>query len=310
MFNKIISAILSKTTLTAVIFLLGVGAYIWGFTSEYNSLKKEVLIKIGDVLVIGVVVGFIANAAQFLNIYKTELQKVVFGKEFVGKLKDVTEAWENISKQMFKNKFPNIHKEFLKVITSYFPQNEVSYYNEYESHIKIEWDDDNKEIIKVTETVRFELIAESTGKFDYPLKTWTRVLDGKRYENRITSFTVDNDSITLPAVKSKTEADSNKSEEHRIELKGKKNYEINYTREKVYDLADDHYIGFRAKYIVKDLRVNFECPDDIGVQFACRGTQNDFTDVVPAKSNKMEKKYKGIILPRQGYIFALQKKIK
>lgn len=310
MFNKIISAILSKTTLTVVIFLLGVGAYIWGFTSEDNSLKKEVLIKIGDVLVIGVVVGFIANAAQFLNIYKTELQKVVFGKEFVGKLKDVTEAWENISKQMFKNKFPNIHKEFLKVITSYFPQNEVSYYNEYESHIKIEWEDDNKEIIKVTETVRFELIAESTGKFDYPLKTWTRVLDGKRYENRITSFTVDNVSITLPAVKLKTEADSNKSEEHRIELKGKKNYEINYTREKVYDLTDDHYIGFRAKYIVKDLRVNFECPDDIGVQFACRGTQNDFTDVVPAKSNKMEKKYKGIILPRQGYIFALQKKIK
>lgn len=308
MFNKIISAILSKTTLTAVIFLLGVGAYIWGFTSEYNSLKKEVLIKIGDVLVIGVVVGFIANAAQFLNIYKTELQKIVYGREFIGKLKDITEAWENVSKQMFKNKFPKIHKDFLKVMTSYFPQNEVSYYNEYESHIKIEWDDDNKEIIKVTETVRFELIAESTGKFDYPLKTWTRVLDGKRYENRITSFTVDNVSITLPAVKSKMEADSNKSEEHRIELKGKKNYEINYTREKVYDLTDDHYIGFRAKYIVKDLRVNFECPDDIGVQFACRGTQNDFTDVVPAKSNKMEKKYKGIILPRQGYIFALQKK--
>lgn len=305
--NKIVSAIFSKTTLTVIFFLAGVGAYVWGFVSEDDSLKKEILIKLGDVLVIGVVIGFIANAAQFLKIYKEELQKIIFGKEFVGKLKDVTNAWETISKQMFKNKFPKIHQDFLKVMKLYFPQNEVSYYNEYESHIKIEWNDEVKRIIKVTETIRFELIAASEGKFDYPLKTWTRVLDGKIYENKITSFTVDNVPKKLPDAKSKMEAD-NKCEEHSIELKGKTNYEINYTREKVYDLTDDHYIGFRAKYIVKDLRVNFECPDDIDAQFVCRGTQNDFTDAIPAKSNKMEKKYKGIILPRQGYIFALQKK--
>lgn len=76
----------------------------------------------------------------------------------------------------------------------------------------------------------------------------------------------------------------------------------------MYSLKDDHFIGFRAKYIVKDLRVCLEYPDDIDAQFICRGIQKEFRDVIRGQSkNKIEKRYSGIILPKQGYVFALQK---
>ena len=305
--NKILSALISKTSLTVIFFILGVGAYVWGFLIEdKSSVWREILLTAGNVLVIGVVIGFIANAEQFLRIFKEELQKVVYGKEFVGKLKDVTDMWETISKHLFKYKFPGIHGDFLKTVKRYFPQDEVSYYNDYDVNIKIEWHNSCTNIIKVIESVRFELVAESESKFNYPLKNWTRVSDGKEYENRITKFTIDDEPSKMPKAIEKIE-DGCRCEERLIELKGKKTYTIDYTRESIYDLKDDHYIGFRAKYIVKDLRVSFECPEDIDAQFICRGTQNDFSTIGNSTSHNIQKKYKGIILPRQGYIFSLHK---
>ena len=101
---------------------------------------------------------------------------------------------------MFKNKFPAIHKEFLKVINGYFPENEVSFYNDYESHITIEWIDSKLGVIRVIDSVSFELIADSTDEFEYPLKTWTRVKEKETYENKITELIVNNQTPIIENV--------------------------------------------------------------------------------------------------------------
>ena len=76
----------------------------------------------------------------------------------------------------------------------------------------------------------------------------------------------------------------------------------------IYLIKEKRYIiGFRPKYIVNKLRVCLNLPDDIDAIFTCRGTQQDFEDI-PTNSKRIEKKYKGIILPRQGYIFVLRVK--
>ena len=125
-----------------IFFILGIVLYYIGyFQIDSQSVWKEILIKGGDILIIGVILGYLSNAAQFLGIFKQDLQDIIYGKEFIKQRKDITPLWETISKQMFKNKFPAIHKEFLKVINGYFPENEVSFYNDYESHITIEWID-------------------------------------------------------------------------------------------------------------------------------------------------------------------------
>lgn len=289
-----------------IILILGIIFYYFGyFHIEQNSIWKEILIKIADVLVIGVILGYLSNAAQFLGVFKQDLQDIIYGKDFIKQRKDITPLWETISKQLFQNKFPIIHKDFLKVINGYFPKDEVSYYNDYESHITIEWINQEEGIMRVTDSVSFELIADSNSEFEYPLKTWTKVKEHGIYENRITEILVNG---KVPKIEDGKESRENDDicHEQKIKLKGSTKYEIKYVREKIYNINDDFYIGFRSKYIVNKCRVCLDYPEDIDAIFICRGTQLDFEDVKNTK-RRIEKKYRNIILPRQGYIFALRK---
>ena len=96
-------------------------------------------------------------------------------------------------------------------------------------------------------------------------------------------------------------------QEQQLTLQGNTKYEIKYTREKTYNINYDYYVGFRAKYIVNKLRVCLDLPNEIDAIFTCRGTQNEFDDI-SNNDNRIEKKYRGLVLPRQGYIFALKRK--
>lgn len=287
------------------ILLLGLLCYYWGyFQIESGTIWKEIIIKIADVLVIGVILGYLTNAAQFLGVFKQDLQDIVYGKEFLKQRKDITPLWDAVSIQMFKEKFPSIHKDFLKVIRSYFPKDEVSFYNDYETNMTIEWVDKERGLIRVTDNVSFDLIAESKKRFYYPLKSWLRVIGGTQCENKIDNFTINGAIPDLGECKVYKEGD-NTCHEHKIPMEGSTKYSIEYTRTKVYNLNEDFYIGFRAKYIVNKLRVSLTYPDDLDVIFTCRGTQEDFEDVKKPK-RCIEKKYKSVILPRQGFIFAIR----
>lgn len=143
-----------------------------------------------------------------------------------------------------------------------------------------------------------------TQNFFYPLKTWTRVIGENTCENTIVHFTVNNVEKELGECKEFMDGDDI-CHEYQIPFKGSNRYSIRYTRIKKYDLNADFYIGFRAKYIVNRLRVSLDYPEDLDVIFTCRGTQDDFEDVKKTK-RCIEKKYKGVILPRQGFLFAIR----
>ena len=289
--------------------IIGIAGYITGyvFIDNRDSIWREIAIKIADVLLIGAVLGFLTNAAQFLGIFKSELQDIIYGKDFLEKRKDINQVWDNISKIMFRNKFPIIHKDLLRTVKTYFPKDEVSYYNEYEIQTSIEWADRANSIIKVTDVVSFELIAESKAKFEYPLKTWAVLKPGEEYPKTRLELTVNGSAPKEIIDKGITrDTDMNYCKEQRVVLKGATKYNIKYTRVKTYNMNEDYYLGLRAKYIINNLRVSIELPDGIAAQFVCRGTQKDFEDV-NNREKRIEKKYKGIVLPRQGYIFALRK---
>lgn len=289
-----------------IFLFIGIACYYIGyFQIAPNSIWKEIVIKVGDVFVIGVILGFVTNAAQFLGIFKQDLQAIIYGKEFLKQRKDITPLWETVSLQIFKEKFPAIHKDFLKVIQAYFPKNEVSYYNDYETNTVIEWLDKSKGTIKVTDDVSFKLIADSEKEFYYPLKSWLHI-GNEDYTNNIEDFTINGETPDLGKC-IETREGEDICHEHKVKMSGATKYRIKYKRVKTYNLNEDFYIGFRAKYIVNGLRVCLDYPDDMTVIFTCRGTQEDFEDVKKSK-RCIEKKYEGVILPRQGYIFAIRPK--
>lgn len=298
-----------RTGAAWLFLIVGIGLYVWGFfIINEDSIWSKIAIKIADVLVIGVVLGFITNAAQFIGIFKQDLQDIIYGKEFIKQRKDIYPLWENLSKELFKNKFPTLHKELLKTVNGYLPKDEVSYYNDYEIHTSIEWVDKEKGIIKATDNVAFDLISETTDKIPYPIKTWTTIKNKQEYTNRITQITVNgNKPNEIKNLGEKKDVEGSLCQEQQLFLQGSTKYEIKYTREKTYNINDDYYVGFRARYIVNKLRVCLDLPNEIDAIFTCRGTQKDFEDVSNS-GNRIEKRYRGIVLPRQGYIFALKRR--
>lgn len=307
--NSILSYRNFRTASAWLIFLVGLVFYFFGYSELITTtIWKNLLIKAGDVLVIGVIIGYLSNAAQFLGVFKQDLQDIIYGREFLKQRKDISPLWDAVSKEMFKNKFPQIHKDFLKAIQGYFPSDEVSYYNDYEANITIEWQDRSKGTIKVTHQISFELVADNKDSFDYPLRTWTRTCNGEDFIDNISQIKVNGavPNLTNPSL-NKVD-DNNVCKEQKITLSGSSKYSIEYTREKEYSIDVDYTIGMRSKYIINGLRVSVDFPEDIDVTFLCRGTQGEFEDIRHNRKDRIEKKYKGIILPRQGYIFALRKK--
>ena len=59
--------------------IIGIILYIAGFfLINEDSVWNKVAIKVADVLVIGVVLSFITNAAQFIGIFKQDLQDIIY----------------------------------------------------------------------------------------------------------------------------------------------------------------------------------------------------------------------------------------
>lgn len=271
-------------------------------------MVHEILFQIGNVLVIGVVLGFLSNASEFLGIFKKEIQEVVYGDDFLANQKDLSKYWKTTSKQMFKNKFPDIHEEFLEVINANFPTDEVSYYKDYEMTSTMEWLDENKGLVRVRDFVEFDLVADSVDKFVYPLKNWIRTsTNGVNIKSTMVSFVVNNKEKVKDIKPKETTKSGERCDEYNILLKGEKIYHIKYQLEKEFSIFDDHCKGFKAKYIVKNCRLNLEVPNNIHMQFETRGTIGDFEDKGVQKPNKISKYYKGILLPKQGFIVAFQK---
>lgn len=259
-------------------------------------------------MIIGVVVGYVSNAAQFLGIFKKELQDIIYGKEFLKVRKDITSLWETVTKEMFNAKFPAINKELLANIQkTYLPMNNLIYYNDYNTTVSVEWANKERNIIKVKHDISFDLIAESTKKIEFPLKSWVDVegLDTNDYSVAVSEYMVNE----KPAKVLKTVDEVKKGVhyfEQIIELKDSEKYEISKVMEKKYSLEKDFTIGFRASYLINELTIIFNCPEDLKFAFYSCGTIGEFKTLSENRTG-FTRKYKGLLFKNQGYIIALNK---
>lgn len=298
-----------KRALGWIALVVGLIAFVTAFIiGEEHSLWYDILMKAGDVLVIGAVVGYLTNTAQFLGIFKKEIQDIVYGKEFLKVRNDLENVWEKVTKEMFKSKFPAINKELMvNIKQTYLPVENKIYYNDYTTTIELEWADKERNIIKVRHHVNFEMIAESTNKITFPLKSWIDIdgLDNTDYSVSVSDYKVNDEPAKIVSTTNEIRGKQHYFEQV-VELKGDNKYEISKVIEKKYSLDKDFTIGFRALYIINKMTVNFKCPNDINFMFYSRGTIDEFK-VLSETKDSFTRKYKGIIFKNQGYIIALSK---
>lgn len=296
-----------------LIALIGIGCFFIGlfypFEDAENSVYKQLFSKTGEILLVGVLIGFLSSHKQIINSYRSELHGIIYDDKFLKNRKDIEDVWIRTSKVLFKSKFPKISIDLLQTIKkSYLPVNEVSYYNDYSATITIEWVGDDHKFIKVMEDVSFELLAESTAKFTLPSRNWIKIegLLEKQYGMIVEQYLVNDEKAKIIKNQSCIENNILVSDVD-VELKGSEKYKINRRYVKTYSIDKDYHIGFKPKYIVNNLVVRCFHPNDMSVCFIQRGTAQDFEEKF-IKPNACEYQYKGLILPRQGYVLLLQHK--
>lgn len=305
-----------QMALSWIVPFFGLLGYYLVYSNYINGDEKlkEIIIKISDVLVIGGFVGFLSNISQSFGIFKKELQEIVFSEKFLASRNDIKSIWKKTSKAMFQQRFPDISEDLFSIILDqYINKDEYSYYSNYRIITDIQWADERKKFVIVKDHVFFDLVFEKEGEADITFKTW---INGVKNLQKGTDYYCkykcwgDDKEQTID-----TKEDSQDENKYFVTNTVKVNntnkrqvHQVHIERDKRYSFALDYDISFRAKYIVKDMNITLNLPDDIKATFICRGTPKEFIKVKEGE-NTIEYMYKGLILHRQGYIFALHRDI-
>jgi hypothetical protein len=301
-----------KESLWLLIIVLGLTCYLIGFVAiKEDGVYRSLVVQLGNLFTTGVVLGFLTNSDRFLGVFKASLNKVITGEEYIGNRKDLPTYWVRISKHLFKDKFPAISEDLLGIVkNNYFPKEDSSYYESYKIKNDIAWDDDERTIIRLVETITVKLVTH--GK-DHEFVVHSFINKPNRAEMgsiSLRNFYIDNvDVRNERRLKVKNvdydEANHRTGLEIKIKLKGKETFDLKYVFENRYKYENDHDLSFSASRITKNLTIEVNKCEGMSFDFYKAGTIENFCDRSDANSGEWE--YRGIILPKQGYVLHINK---
>lgn len=87
--NKFFSKSSFMTALPWIILLLGIVSYLVGYFYVNDSTWQKVFYKSGEVLIVGVIIGWVSTTAHFLRLFKKELEDIIYGRDFLKNRKDI-----------------------------------------------------------------------------------------------------------------------------------------------------------------------------------------------------------------------------
>lgn len=301
-----------------LILILGLLFYVGGYVLLYHKtwmsqtwpnveFWANVSVSIGDILLISGVLGFLSGMAQWKGIFIDELTNLIYGKEMLSKRVDLKVIWENTTKQMFKNKFRCIHRDILDTMSHYLPDdNEISYYDNFTDDIVVKWVDRDRGIINTLETMSFDIVAESTDSVDYEVLSISTVRDTSKDPKDCIKHTIYVDGRKLDDLTSSYQRDGDKViMTTKTRLAGAKRYVFKFIIDKTYCIYEDFTIGYKTKRYIHNLHVSMLLDDGIEAEFLARGEYEPFREVKNTKQNIIMA-HTGVILPKQGFVFALQ----
>lgn len=301
--------------------LVGVIGYILVYTGLLGNgtVLKEAVEELSGILVIGGFLGYLTSSSQFLGIFREEVEDIMYSEKSLERRNDINDIWRNVSLVMIGRKFPNINEELFNIIQNrYICKNQYSYQEDYRIITEIRWgdreDDKKNEFVHVIEDITYVLVTESMEDVDLSFSGWMPGIKELKkdidYYFKITQFTIDGinriDDITKQ--EGYTDDKNTYTVKYVFNIDDRKKegrYRVSMRRERRFSLKTDFSISMRTRYIIKDMVISLETDDDIAADFICRGTNKDFITVKKTK-NRQEYIYEGLILQRQGYIFALR----
>lgn len=301
-----------KDALWLLIIILGLACYFIGYVAiKEDGVYRTLVIQFGNLLTTGVILGFLTNSERFLGVFKASLNKVISGDEYVGNRKDLPAFWMKISKHMFKDRFPAISEELLGIVKNhYFPKEDSSYYQNYKIKNDISWLDEERTRIRLVETITVKLVTQGK-EHEFVVHSYISKPNASVFgSTSLRSFCVEGvEWINERKLKVKNTTYDNVNHRTGIEiktkLKGKTEYDLKYVFESQYIFSNDHDLSFEASRITKGLTIEVNRCDGMSFDFYKTGTIDNFIDKGDANSAEWE--YRGIVLPKQGYVLHVNK---
>lgn len=293
------------------LFLFFAYSFDWFGISEDHKTTYKILEKAGDLILISSVIGFLIDSAEYLGVFKRELEEVIYDTRFLKKRRDIEHIWIEVSKVLFQSKFPQISNNLMMAVKNYYTPDEdlkLNYYNDYRITYTIEYDKDNKDIIIVDSKISFQLNVEDSKQFEFPMRYWTCVEESEQntVETIMDSVVVNGKKVTDIGEPEKSYDNGKICYRFILKLQGSTEYVVEQVIKKKYSLKKDNYLGFCARWLVNDMRVQIFHPKDIQILFVNRATAKDFKKNIDKETFK-EYEYKGLILKHQGYVIILNK---
>lgn len=306
-FLKLIGNI--KSHIPFLYLLAGIICFVLSiyWNQEEFPILNKITTTITNITLVSVFLSFLIDSAKYLNIFQDALTDVIYDNKFLTKRKDIQKLWENVSKAMFKQKFPQINHELLvEVKKNYLPNEDVSFYQDYTYCIELKFDENEKNLIHQKNDIRFILNTQSKDKFTF--ETTNRIKTSgtlRTYECK--SFKVNN-TIVTPRKSAPRLENGYQVTDLFVDLEGNTKYNIDHSLEKTYLITEDNFICFQAKWLVRNIRIQLFLPGNITPILVPDGLDPNSFKCVKSDDLYCEYEYKGLLLRHQGFIIILNPK--
>lgn len=297
--------------------LLAVGLFLFlscifnWFDLDNQSGGFKLMEKAGDLILISSIISFLIDSAEYLGIFKRELEEVIYDTKFLRKRNDIDTIWVKVSDVLFQSKFPQISSRLMMAVKNYYAPDEnlkLNYYNDYRNIYTISYDEEDHDIICVENRTSYILSVEDSNGFTFPMRYWNCVEEDNQesVETLMGSVTVNGEPVNDIGEPVKTYKDGMVCYSFELKLKGSNEYRIQQVIRQKYNLKEDNYLGFRARWLVNNMRIQVFHPADMKLLFVNRATAKGF-EVNNDTETFKEYEYKGLILKHQGYIIILNR---
>lgn len=268
------------------------------------TLFLSIIEKIADILVIGAALGYLSNAALFLDLFKKDLEEIVIDNKHLELRSDIEIIWDRVTRVLFNSRFEKISEYLLPLIRdNYFPKNKSVYYDNYTSDVKISWEGNPEdEVLNVKMENKYIVISENRDKIEIPWKSWTKPSE----EYKIITNQLFIDGKEIKDIKRKEENEfGEETFEMTIPLCDKDRYDVRAFLEKQYSFKNDFFRAYSASYIMNGMILSISHPADMIVELVDRGTCYKF-EKISQTSTTLVARYNGLILPHQGYVLVMK----
>ncbi|WP_395061718.1 hypothetical protein [Flavobacterium sp.] len=293
----------------AIAFIVGVLLLIY---SETNKNYKQVCHTIGSIILTSGIFAGIAKSSQFTEIYKKIIRDIIYSQEHLEVRKDLEDMWEKVTQSLSKQKFSTISDAIRTNIKKYFlPVDHDYYYDNFNIEMNIEFLDESKEYILVSEFVSYTIVCDDEElKIDNKFKCGIKIdlANKEKTTHNLNKLSINNEIYDNPT-NSHIESNYLWTNYENV-LKGKKSYLIKREETKQYNLNYNNIRKHLAMWIYNDLTIDITYPNDLYIEFHDMGVLNSFS--IEKKNSKAFKRfkaeYKGLIYKNQGFFLELRKK--